>query len=150
MIRIVFTSALHNDGLDELKEILKDKKSVICGPSCVGKSSLLNALAPDLSIKTGEIGYVTHKGRHTTTSVTLHPLPFGGWVADTPGVRQLGFWQITPEQTKAAFPDVQSFVDQCYYANCTHTKEQGCAVKKALQNGEIHERRLKSYLQMMG
>ncbi len=89
--RVLLTSAETGDGLDELKAALKNRRSVLCGPSGVGKSSLINTLAPGLHLKTGEIGDVTHKGRHITTSIQLFELPFGGWVADTAGLRQFGF-----------------------------------------------------------
>jgi ribosome biogenesis GTPase len=96
--RVLFTSAESGDGVGELRAAMKDRRSVFCGPSGVGKSSLINALAPGLHLKTAEIGDVTHKGRHATTSVQLIELPFGGWVADTAGLRQLSFVEGCPNK----------------------------------------------------
>jgi ribosome biogenesis GTPase len=148
--RVLFTSAVGSDGMDDLREVLRDRRSVICGPSGVGKSSLLNALAPELSLRTGEVGAVTHKGRHTTTSVTLMPLPFGGWVADTPGLRQLGFWEVAPEQVAAAFPELLPHLGQCRFHDCSHRAEPGCALQAAARSGEVDRRRLRSFLEMGG
>lgn len=147
---LLFTSAERGDGLEELREKLTDRRSVLCGPSGVGKSSLLNSIAPGLSLRVGEMGYVTHKGRHTTTSITLLELPFGGWVADTAGLRQLNFWEISPEQIAAAFPELHPHLGKCKYSNCTHHDEQGCAMRKAVAAGEVDTRRLRSYLQLVG
>ncbi len=148
--RLLLTSALLGVGLDELAGALKDHRSVICGPSGVGKSSLLNALAPGLRLRTSEIGGVTHKGRHTTSSIAFLQLPFGGWVADTPGLRQLGFWQVTPEHIAAAFPDLQPYLGRCHYSNCSHRHEQGCALLAAVAAGDVDGRRLRSFRQMGG
>jgi len=146
--RVLFTSATLGVGLDELRDALRDRRSVICGPSGVGKSSLLNAIAPGLRLRTTEVGGVTHKGRHTTTSIAFLQLPFGGWVADTPGLRQLGLWQVTPDQVAAAFPDLQPYLGQCKYSSCSHRHEQGCALLAAVAAGDVDGRRLRSYLQM--
>ena len=108
--RVLFASAAEGDGLDALRQTLKDRRSVLCGPSGVGKSSLLNAIAPGLKLQVGEVGEVTHKGRHITTTITLHELPSGGWVADTAGLRQLNFWEVGPEHIDAAFPEIASFL----------------------------------------
>ena len=148
--RLLFTSALLGVGLDELAGALKDRRSVICGPSGVGKSSLLNAIAPGLRLRVGDVGDVTHKGRHTTSSIAFSGLPFGGWVADTPGLRQLGFWQVTPEHIAAAFPDLQPYLGRCHYSNCSHRHEQGCALLAAVAAGDVDGRRLRSFLQMRG
>jgi ribosome biogenesis GTPase len=148
--RVLFTSATLGVGLDELKQALRDRRSVICGPSGVGKSSLLNAIAPGLRLRTTEVGGVTHKGRHATTSIAFLQLPFGGWVADTPGLRQLGLWKVTSDQLAAAFPDLQPYLGRCHYSNCSHRHDQGCALREAVQAGEVDGRRLKSFLQMGG
>jgi ribosome biogenesis GTPase len=148
--RVLFTSAVGGDGLSDLQEALKDRRSVICGPSGVGKSTLLNAIAPGLHLRTGEVGEVTHKGRHTTSSIALLELPFGGWVADTPGLRQLSFLEITQEHIATAFPDVAPHLGKCRYANCAHGEDQGCVLREAVAAGEVGERRLRSYLQTGG
>ncbi|UCC67213.1 MAG: ribosome small subunit-dependent GTPase A [Armatimonadota bacterium] len=148
--RMVFTSAECGDGLAELKETLRDRRSVLCGPSGVGKSSLLNAIAPGLQLRTRETGDVTHKGRHTTSSISLVELPFGGWVADTPGLRQLGFWEVSPDQVAGAFPDIEPYLGRCRFSSCAHGDEPGCALKAAVNAGDVDARRLKSFLQMGG
>ena len=148
--RVLFTSAESRDGVAELKDALRDRRSVFCGPSGVGKSSLINALAPGLSLRVGDMGYVTHKGRHTTSSISLLELPFGGWVADTPGLRQLGFWEMSSEQVAAAFPDIEPYLGRCRFSNCAHGREEGCALKAAVKAGKADARRLRSFLQMGG
>jgi ribosome biogenesis GTPase len=146
--RVLLTSAEAGDGLEELRAALKDRRSVLCGPSGVGKSSLINAVAPGLKLKTAEIGHVTHKGRHATTSIKLLELPFGGWVADTAGLRQFGFWEVEPEHVAAAFPDVMRFAQSCNFSDCGHGDEPGCAVKRAVADGDLDARRARSHGQM--
>jgi ribosome biogenesis GTPase len=148
--RLLFTSAATGDGLHELKAALRGRRSVLCGPSGVGKSSLLNALAPGLNLKVAEVGEVTHKGRHATTSITLLELPFGGWVADTAGLRQFGFWQVPPDQVAAGFPDLQPHLGRCRYSNCSHAREEGCALREAVRSRAADARRVRSYLQLVG
>jgi len=148
--RLLYTSAVGGEGLEDVKQVLKDRRSVICGPSGVGKSSLVNAVAPGLALRISEVGNVTHKGRHTTSSISLLELPFGGWVADTPGLRQLEFWDVSPEKVAAAFPDLQPYLSGCKYSNCTHGDEPGCALRAAVKGGEVDDRRMRSYLQMAG
>jgi len=148
--RVLFTSALGAEGLDELRATLTDRRSVICGPSGVGKSSLLNAIAPGLSLRTGEVGTVTHKGRHTTSSVAFLQLPFGGWIADTPGLRRLNLWEVSPDQIRLAFPDLQPYLGTCRFPDCSHRDEPGCGLLAAGAAGEVDERRLRSFLEMGG
>jgi len=148
--RVICTSAYRGDGIQGLREALKDRRSVLCGPSGVGKSSLLNAVAPGFSLRTTETGTVTHKGRHTTTSISLLELPFGGWVADTPGLRQVGLWQPTQSEIRAAYPDLRPFVEQCQFVNCSHRTEPGCALRKGIRTRDVDERRVRSFLQMGG
>ncbi|HUU54150.1 MAG TPA: ribosome small subunit-dependent GTPase A [Armatimonadota bacterium] len=148
--RVLFTSAQSGDGVEDLKEALADRRSVLCGPSGVGKSSLLNAIAPELKLRVGDMGDVTHKGRHTTSSITLLELPFGGWVADTAGLRQMGFWEVSAEQVAAAFPDLHPYLGKCRYSNCSHGSEEGCAIWVAVVSGEVEGRRVRSWRQMAG
>ncbi len=148
--RVLFTSAVGGEGLGELRDVLRERRSAICGPSGVGKSSLLNAIAPGLLLRVGEVGDVTHKGRHTTSSVALLELPFGGWVADTPGLRQLGLWELSSDQIAAAFPDFEPYLGRCRFRDCAHSGEDGCAVAAAVRAGAVHPHRLRSFLQMTG
>lgn len=148
--RVLCTSTVVHQGIDDLQALLKDRRSVICGPSGVGKSSLLNAIAPGLRLRVGDVGDVTHKGRHTTTSVAMLPLPFGGWIADTPGIRQLTLWEVPPEQVSIGFPDILPYLGRCRYSNCTHHGERGCALWDAVLAGKINSRRLRSFRQMGG
>ncbi len=147
--RVLFTSVVLGEGIEELKEALRDRRSVLCGPSGAGKSSLLNAVAPGLSLRIGKVGEVTHKGRHTTSSISLLELPFEGWVADTPGLRQLGFWEVTPEAVAAGFPDLEPYLGRCEFANCAHGQARGCALRAAASAGKVDARRLRSFLQMV-
>lgn len=135
-------------GIDALRERLRGRLSAFAGPSGVGKSSLLNAVQPGLSLKTGEIGTVTYKGRHTTTSAELLPLSFGGWVADTPGLRQVEFWDLDAEDVAFCFPEMEPLMGQCKFPDCRHREEPGCAVRAAVAAGDIDPRRYESYLEM--
>jgi ribosome biogenesis GTPase len=145
---VVATSALTGIGIEELRRHLHGKISAFAGPSGVGKSSLLNALQPGLALKTAEIGNITFKGRHTTVSAELLPLTFGGWVADTPGLRQIEFWDLDAEDVGFCFPEMAPLMGQCKFANCRHREEPGCAVRVAVASGEIDQRRYESYLEM--
>ena len=145
---VLATSARMRLGIDDLREHLSGRISAFCGPSGVGKSSLLNAIQPGLSLKTGEIGTVTYKGKHTTTAIELLPLAFGGWVADTPGLRQVEFWDLDAEDVGFCYPEMAPLMGRCKFANCHHREEPGCAVRAAVAAGEISTRRYESYLQM--
>lgn len=148
--RVLYTSTADGRGLDELRAVLIGKISVFCGPSGVGKSSLLNALQPGLDLAVSEVGEVTHLGRHTTVTAELIPLDFGGWVADTPGIRQLGLWNIAPEDLERCFREFVPLLGQCRFNDCTHLREPGCAIRSAVERGEIDERRYRSYAQLRG
>jgi ribosome biogenesis GTPase len=146
--RVLPTSIADGRGLDDLRAALVGKISVFCGPSGVGKSSLLNALQPGLDLAVSEVGEVTHLGRHTTVTAELIPLDFGGWVADTPGIRQLGLWNVAPEDLEYCFREFAPFLTQCRFNDCTHLREPGCALRSAVERGEIDERRYRSYAQL--
>jgi ribosome biogenesis GTPase len=145
---VVAASVRTGQGIGELRERLHGRVSAFCGPSGVGKSSLLNALQPGLALKTAAVGDVTFKGRHTTVATELLPLTFGGWVADTPGLRQVEFWDLDPEEVVLCFPEMRDLAGHCRFADCRHREEPGCAVLAALARGEIDSRRYESYREM--
>jgi ribosome biogenesis GTPase len=149
---IIETSARSGQGMAELRALLEGKVSVMTGPSGVGKSSLINRLAPERSERIGEISEATGKGRHTTTGTVLIPLDpaSGTYLADTPGIRQLGFWGIDLTQLDRYFPELRPYLDQCYYADCTHLDEPGCAVIAAVESGAIDRGRYESYCALRG
>jgi len=145
---VLATSVVTGEGLDVLHQSLKGKLSVFTGPSGVGKSSILNALWPDLDLEVGEISEFHDRGRHTTVVARLlNPEP-ELYVADTPGLRQFRFWDIDREQLDAFFPEFKPFLGECRFQPCTHTHEPGCAIKAAYERGEITGIRFESYLKM--
>lgn len=147
-----FTSAKRDEGLDALHDALVGRTSVLTGPSGVGKSSLMNAIFPGLDLRVGEISESVNKGRHTTVGGYLHPLPDpeGGYVADTPGLREVGMWALSPSELDACFPEFRPFVDDCRFGDCTHRVEPDCAVRAAVERGEIAPERYDSYLRLRG
>jgi ribosome biogenesis GTPase len=143
---VLWTSARDGTGVDEFREALAHKTSAIAGPSGVGKSSLLNAVDPTLGIRIGEVSERTRKGRHTTTFATLHELGTGGFVVDTPGIREFGIWDMKPADLSGYFVEMRPFIGHCRYPNCTHDHEPGCAVGAAVDAGAISQERYASYL----
>ncbi|GDX41004.1 putative ribosome biogenesis GTPase RsgA [Armatimonadota bacterium] len=147
--RVIRTSAQANIGIDALRESLNGRISAFSGPSGVGKSSLLNQVQPGLHLNTGEIGYTTFKGRHTTTVRELIPLDLGGWVADTPGLRQLELMKMGREELITCFIEFRPFLEEfCKFRDCKHENEPGCNIKRAVEEGHISTRRYQSFLQM--
>ncbi|AFC25438.1 ribosome small subunit-dependent GTPase A [Saprospira grandis] len=142
-------SAETGEGLEELQLLLKDKRSLFSGHSGVGKSSLINSLAPGLGLRTGEVSDYTQKGMHTTTFAELFTLPQGGEIIDTPGIKELGFLNLEPQDVAHNFPEIFEASKNCKYNNCLHINEPHCAVKAGLETGEIHELRYQSYLSIM-
>jgi ribosome biogenesis GTPase len=135
-------------GLEALHDALQGRTSALTGPSGVGKSSLMNALYPGLRLRVGEISESVNKGRHTTVGALLHPLPDGGFVADTPGLREIGLWGLEPSEVADCFPEFRSLTALCRFADCTHTVEPGCEVLDALARGEVSATRHESYVKL--
>ena len=143
-----FTSVKRGDGLEEVREALSNRVSVLSGPSGVGKSSLMNTLFPGLNLRVGEISESVNKGRHTTVGAMLHPLPGGGAVVDTPGLREVGMWGLDPAALDVCFPELRPYLDNCRFRDCTHAVEPGCAVRAALEAGDVSRARWESYLKL--
>ncbi len=146
---VIWTSTITGQGIDQLRELLKDHMTLFTGPSGVGKSSLVNALEPGMAIKTGLISSATGKGRHTTTSSQLYPLSGGGWLADSAGIRSLATWNIAPEDLPACFVEFRPYLGECEYTDCMHIDEEGCALLEAVTQGKIDEHRHKSYARLL-
>lgn len=141
-IQILSVSASKNEGIDSLKELMKDRSSVFAGQSGVGKSSLINLLA-GLELATGDTIDKTKKGAHTTTSAELLPLPFGGWCIDTPGIKSFGMWDLDKDDIKNYYPEFSD--SACRFPNCSHIHEPDCSVIQAVEEGVIHPMRYQSY-----
>lgn len=145
---VLYTSATKKRGLGKLRKTLRGKLSVLVGPSGVGKSSLLNVLQPRLGLDVSEVSKATKKGKHTTVVRELFPLKGGGYVADTPGLKALGLWDIEPEELDGYFPEIRPLVALCQYNNCSHLEEPGCAVLEAVENKKISRSRYDSYARL--
>ncbi|MGQ0737540.1 MAG: ribosome small subunit-dependent GTPase A [Bacteroidota bacterium] len=146
--RVLLVSAEKKEGIEKLKEVLKDKTTLISGHSGVGKSSLLNVIFPEMSLKTGEISGWSGKGQHTTTFAEMFdlPAPGGGRIIDTPGMREFGLVDIEKQELSHYFPEMRERLNNCQFNNCLHYNEPGCAVKEAVAKEEINEDRYMSYL----
>jgi ribosome biogenesis GTPase len=145
---VLMVSATTGFGIDRLRDRLTGEESVVSGQSGVGKSSLLNAVEPGLDLRVQTVSGETQKGRHTTTTAELIPLSFGGYVVDTPGIRQFQLWDVIPEEVAGFFRDLRPYVSHCRFPDCTHTHEDDCAVKDAVADGWIDARRYESYVQI--
>jgi ribosome biogenesis GTPase len=143
------TSVKNTIGLDEVKALLKGKTTLVSGHSGVGKSSLLNAIEPALNIKTGDISSYSFKGQHTTTFAEMHPLSFGGYIIDTPGIREFGLVDFDDREISHYFKEMKSFIGKCKFNNCKHMNEPGCSIIKAVEENIISPERYNSYLSIM-
>jgi len=145
---LLLVSAKTGEGLDALREALAGKISVFTGPSGVGKTSLLNAIEPDLGRRVSEVSRATTKGRHTTRYSELVPLASGGYIADTPGIRSISPWDVEPDELDGYYIEIAPHVAACRFQDCTHAHEPGCAVRAAVARGEISPERYDSYLRL--
>lgn len=139
-------SAKEGTNLGEIELLLKDKVTLVSGHSGVGKSTLINALIPDLEIKTGSVSDWSDKGQHTTTFAEMHNLPMGGYLIDSPGIRELGVFDIEQQFLGHHFPEIRERLNECRFHNCRHINEPGCSIIEAVENGEIDVSRYESYL----
>lgn len=147
--KVVLMSIAKNEGVDDVKALLKDKVTLMSGHSGVGKSSFLNSIFPELALKTQDVSGWSGKGMHTTTFAEMFDLPFGGSVIDTPGVREFGLVDISKQELSHYFPEMARMITECHFNNCLHFNEPGCAVKAAVAEGRIAEDRYISYLTIM-
>lgn len=142
---VLFASATTGFGVDRMRQVLTNRESVVAGQSGVGKSSLLNMVEPGLGLRVSEVSEENQKGKHTTTTAQLLPLSFGGYVVDTPGIRQFQLWDVEPEEVAGFFRDIHPYANNCRFPDCSHTHEIGCAVKDAVADGRLDARRYESY-----
>lgn len=147
-IRVFTVSCKTGAGIEIFRDALRDSTGVLSGHSGVGKTSLLNALDPNLRLITREVSEVTGKGRHTTTSARLYELAGGIQIIDTPGIRALGLWSVGPAETSYYFPDLAESAVRCKFRDCTHTHEPHCAVHSSVEDGKISRARFESYLRI--
>ncbi len=138
-----------NEGVEEVKELLKDKTTLLSGHSGVGKSSFINIIFPELRLKTQDVSGWSGKGLHTTTFAEMFNLSFGGRVIDTPGIRELGLVDISKQELSHYYPEMRALINDCQFNNCMHINEPGCAVKNAVNEGSIHTDRYVSYLSIL-
>ena len=144
----IVTSVQDTRGLDRIRTILSGRVTAVSGQSGVGKSSLLNAIQPSLNLKVREVSEWTSKGKHTTTMSELIELEAGGFVVDTPGLRQFELWGTVPGEVGGYFAELRPFIPLCRFPDCSHSHESACAVKEAVYRGQIHAGRYESYLKL--
>jgi ribosome biogenesis GTPase len=148
--RVLLTSILKGTGIEEVRNCLHEKITVLSGHSGVGKSSFINALFPGMSLRTGEVSGWSGKGMHTTTFAEMFDLPAGGSIIDTPGVREFGLIDVSRQELSHFFPEMRAVMGDCQFNNCRHLEEPGCAVKQAVREGRISEDRYVSYVNILG
>jgi ribosome biogenesis GTPase / thiamine phosphate phosphatase len=142
-------SISQNTGLEEVKALLKDKTTLISGHSGVGKSSFINAVFPELSLKTQDVSGWSGKGLHTTTFAEMFDLPFGGKIIDTPGMREFALMDIEEQEVSHYFPEMRELINECRFNDCMHIDEPGCAVTKSVEEGKISSQRYINYLNIL-
>ena len=147
--QVLLTSAATGAGIERVRRALRGRESAVAGQSGVGKSSLLNAIEAGLHLRVASVSSENQKGRHTTTTARLLPLASGGYVVDTPGIRQFQLWDVVPAEVAGYFRDLRPFVSQCRFPDCTHTHEADCAVKEAVADDLLDARRYESYLHLV-
>lgn len=147
--RVLTTSAVTGEGLEEFAELLRDRVSLLSGNSGVGKSTLINAIDENLDLKTGSISKSHKLGQHTTTFAEMFPLSFGGDIIDTPGIRSFGMVDMDGGEISHYFPEIFALSKDCKFHNCMHVNEPGCAVRRGLEEGEISPTRFKSYINIL-
>ena len=147
--RILSMSVSKNIGVEEVKDILKEKTTLISGHSGVGKSSFINTIFPELLLKTQDVSGWSGKGLHTTTFAEMFDLPFGGKIIDTPGMREFALMDIEKQELSHYFPEMRSLLNECRFNNCMHIDEPGCAVTKSVEEGKISSLRYISYLNIL-
>ena len=147
--KCVAVSAETGEGMDELMEMLRDRITLLSGHSGVGKSTIINRLLPGVNLRTAEISDAHNTGMHTTTFSEMLPLPGGGYIIDTPGIKGFGTFDMEPEELTSYFKEIFRFSKDCRFSNCTHTHEPGCAVLKAVEDHYIAVSRYQSYLSML-
>ncbi len=146
----IFTSALTGEGIEKLKDLLRGRISVLVGRSGVGKTTLLNAIQPDLGLRVRELSKKTGKGKHATSHLEMFDLEFGGTVIDTPGIREFQPWREEDQNLADLFPEMRQYIGLCRFgSSCSHTHEPGCAIKKAVEDELIAAHRYRSYLQLL-
>jgi ribosome biogenesis GTPase len=146
---VVETSCKGPPGIQALPPVLEQKTSILVGQSGVGKSSLANALLPDLELQTGALSRVTGKGTHTTTTTVMYSLPCGGRLIDSPGVWEYGLWEMSQQEIARGFLEFESYSGHCRFNDCRHASEPGCAIQAAVAAGKIHAWRYESYLRLL-
>lgn len=146
---VVGMSVIKEEGMDEIKSLLKDKLSLVSGHSGVGKSTFINAVLPQLKIKTQDVSGWSGKGQHTTTFAEMYDLPFDGKIIDSPGMKEFGIMGVEKGELSGYFPEMRKRLNDCQFNNCLHINEPGCAIKAAVINGEINEDRYVSYFNIL-
>ena len=147
---VYLMSISENSGINEIRELLKNKTTLLSGHSGVGKSSFINTIFPENTLKTQEVSGWSGKGLHTTTFAEMFDLPFGGKVIDTPGMREFAMMDIEPHELSHYFPEMKALINECRFNNCMHIEEPGCAVKAAVEENKISPERYISYLNILG